>query len=284
MPSPELIIVGTTLSASGPRGSWRPASVVATVARASRALRPASGLAPAWAATPLAATRIAAAALRRTTTASSPSALRSPPSKQRPASKSAKRGPCANGSVRNSSSLTSSSATSANRSGTSARARRTPSERATPPFMSIVPEPIRLSPSRSVGRWEVWGTTVSRWPINSRRQSPAPSIRAIRSGACAGDEQGSRSIATASGSNPMTRSTISSAARASPEGVETATSCSISGSARAAIDFAQRARQSVSSRVGMPVAEPTGVDSLTAPPRAGHRTDGHEDRRDHTAR
>ena len=62
-------------------------------------MRPRSGADPEWAARPLATTRIVPAALRRTTTASVPSAVVSPASKHRQASQPAKRSTCTNGAL-----------------------------------------------------------------------------------------------------------------------------------------------------------------------------------------
>ncbi len=84
--SPERITVGTALSCSGPAGSCSPATARAVSASASSALRPWSGALPECAARPAAVTRSVPAALRRTTTPSAPSAVRSPASKHRQAS------------------------------------------------------------------------------------------------------------------------------------------------------------------------------------------------------
>ena len=54
--SPERMIVGTTLSRSGPDGSWSVATSIAAWASARRALRPWSGALPEWAARPEAST------------------------------------------------------------------------------------------------------------------------------------------------------------------------------------------------------------------------------------
>ena len=110
---PERRIVGTAVRRSGPAGSLQAATSCATVASASRALRPFSGAEPECDERPCACTRSVAAALRFTITASSPAWVRSPASKQRQASKAAKRSAWANGAVRHSSSFTSRIAASA---------------------------------------------------------------------------------------------------------------------------------------------------------------------------
>ena len=94
--SPLRMIVGTTVSRSGPAGSCSALPERAASARASSALTPLSGAEPECAERPRAVTLIVPAALRRTITASSPDGPRSPASKHRHASKSAKRGPCSN--------------------------------------------------------------------------------------------------------------------------------------------------------------------------------------------
>ena len=111
--SPACSTVGTAVRRSGPLGSWQLATACAAAASASSALRPRSGAEPECAARPSACTLNVPAALRRTTTPSSPSGVRAPPSKQRQASKPAKRSTWPNGAVRHSSSQTSSRATSA---------------------------------------------------------------------------------------------------------------------------------------------------------------------------
>ena len=140
--SPLVMTVGTAVRWSGPSGAWRAARWRATSARASRALRPFSGLAPACEARPRAVTFSVPAALRRTITASPPSGARSPASKHRHASQPANRAAWANGAWRHSSSHTSSSATSPKAAGRPASARITPSASTSPPFMSMVPEPV----------------------------------------------------------------------------------------------------------------------------------------------
>ena len=111
--SPERRIVGTAVRRSGPAGSLCAATRWAVVASASSALRPSSGADPECDERPNAFTRSVAAAFRFTITASSPSAVRSPPSKHRHASNASKRSAWTNGAVRHSSSFTSRIATSA---------------------------------------------------------------------------------------------------------------------------------------------------------------------------
>ena len=89
--SPLFMIVGTTVSRSGPAGSCSAATLCAAAASASRALRPRSGAEPLCAETPAAPTRRVAAALRLTTRPSSPFGPPWPASKQRHASKPANR-------------------------------------------------------------------------------------------------------------------------------------------------------------------------------------------------
>ena len=84
--SPDLMIVGTTVSRAGPSGSATAAPAIAAWASASSALRPCCGAEPECDARPVARTRIVPAPLRRTITPSSPASLTSPASKQRQAS------------------------------------------------------------------------------------------------------------------------------------------------------------------------------------------------------
>ena len=111
--SPECSTVGTAVRRSGPSGRGRRRRPARR--RRARAARCGRGRARSRSATrgPRRATRSVPAALRRTTTPSSPSGVRSPASKHRQASQPAKRSTWPNGAVRHSSSQTSSSATSA---------------------------------------------------------------------------------------------------------------------------------------------------------------------------
>ena len=111
-------------------------------------------------------------------------------------------------------------------------ARIAPIESTTPPFMSTLPEPTSLSPSRVSGRWSPWATTVSRWPSSSTRREPVPRSCATRSGAWPGQEHGRRSISASSGGRAAHTAAHSSAPWTSPEGDETPTSASSSRSAR----------------------------------------------------
>ena len=116
--SPERITVGTTLSCSGPWGSWRAATALAVCASASSALRPWSGALPECEARPVASTLQGAGGLAPHHDALLAVVVRA----RRPRSTGRRRsrqsgGAWTNGPVRHSSSVTSSTASSANVSG-----------------------------------------------------------------------------------------------------------------------------------------------------------------------
>src|SRR5829696_1108174 len=124
----------------------------------------------------------------------------------------------------------------------------TPSASTTPPFMSTVPDPTRLSPSRSSGRWAACDTTVSTWPSRRMRPAPLPANRATMSCAWSGDEHGTRSRAASSGTSAAHTAAHSSAPWRSPDGDDTATSASSSRSARRAISCEHLATHSSMAR------------------------------------
>ena len=82
-----------------------------------------------------------------------------------------------------------------------ASARRTPSARMSPPFMSTVPEPIRWSPSRASGRGRRARGRCRRGRAARSCPLPLPRRVTIRSSAWPGDEHGARSTRAASGAS-----------------------------------------------------------------------------------
>src|SRR3954447_7135512 len=109
--------------------------------------------------------------------------------------------------------------------------------------MSTAPEPISLSPARSIGRCESFETTVSRWPSSRILRCPVPGRWRTRSSACSGVEHGMRSGVASAGANATHSATASSAPGTSPDGLETPTSASSSRSAWRAISCAQVSTQ-----------------------------------------